>query len=97
MDIVKKLEKLIKQEGFTQYKLSKACGLSQSTLANIFRRNTIPSILTLQIICDGLGITLAQFFTEDEDTVKLTPELKNLFEQWKALSHEQKNLIYNIL
>lgn len=69
---------------------SKECGLSESTLANIFRRNTVPSISTLEAICSGFGITLSQFFA-DGDMVEMTPELKELFDNWVTLTPSQKN------
>ena len=71
MDVHKRLRQLLNERGWTEYRLSKKCGLSESTLANIFRRNTMPSITTLEAICNGFGITLSQFFAE------LTPEQKN--------------------
>lgn len=84
------------ERGWTEYRLSKKCGLSESTLANIFRRNTMPSITTLEAICNGFGITLSQFFAEDE-MVELTPELKNLFDKWISLTQEQKNAVYHMI
>ena len=47
MDVHARLRQLLQERGWTEYKLSKKCGLSDSTLANIFRRNTTPSIATL--------------------------------------------------
>ena len=44
MDTNQRLRRLLDERGWTEYKLSKVCGLSQSTLANIFKRNTVPSI-----------------------------------------------------
>ena len=41
------------------------------------------------MICHGYGITLSQFFAEGE-MVELTPELKELFDSWAALTPEQK-------
>lgn len=96
MDVHKRLRQLLNERGWTEYRLSKKCGLSESTLANIFRRNTMPSITTLEAICNGFGITLSQFFAED-DMVELTPELKNLFDKWISLTPEQKNAIYNMV
>ena len=69
--------------------MARRCGLSDATIANIFRRNTVPSISTLEAICRGYGITLSQFFAEGE-MVELTPELKELFESWAALTPAQK-------
>lgn len=96
MDVHKRLRQLLNERGWTEYRLSKKCGLSESTLANIFRRNTMPSITTLEAICNGFGITLSQFFAED-DMVELTPELKNLFDKWISLTPEQKNAVYSMV
>ena len=49
----------------------------------------MPSVPTLEAICRGYGITLSQFFAEGE-MVELTPELKDLFDSWTALTPEQK-------
>ena len=56
------LRQLLKERGWTEYKLSKKCGLSESTLANIFRRNTTPSIATLEAICRGLELRCRNSF-----------------------------------
>ena len=89
MDIHMKLQQLLDERGWTKYQLARRCGLSDATIANIFRRNTMPSIPTLETICTGFGITLSQFFAEEE-MVELTPELKELFESWTSLTPEQK-------
>lgn len=86
----------MEDRGWTKYKLSKECGLSESTLANIFRRNVEPSIATLEAICKGFGITLSQFFA-DSDMVELSPELKELFNEWVSLTPEQKSALLQLL
>lgn len=96
MDIHAKLKLLLKERGWTEYKLAKASGLSESTIANVFRRNATPSFSTLEAICEGLGITLSQFFAENE-MVELTPELKELFDGWRPLTAEQKKAVLQML
>lgn len=86
----------MEDRGWTKYRLSKECGLSESTLANIFRRNVEPSIATLEAICRGFGITLSQFFA-DGDMVELSPELKELFDEWVSLTPEQKASLLQLL
>ena len=66
MDVIKRIEDLMKERNWTDYKLSKKSGLSSSTIANMRRRNTIPSIPTLETICEAFGISLAQFFQKWE-------------------------------
>ena len=89
MDINARLRQMHNDRGWTEYKLAKVCGLNQSTIANIYRRNSVPSISTLETICRGFGITLSQFFADGE-MVELTPELKELFNNWVNLTPEQK-------
>ncbi len=89
MDTHKRLRQLLAARGWTEYRLAKNCGLSESTIANIYRRNSVPSVATLEAICKGFGITMSQFFAEGE-MVELTPELKELFDNWVNLTPEQK-------
>ena len=96
MDTHERLRQLLKERGWSEYKLAKRCGLSESTVANIFRRNTVPSIATLETICSGFGITMSQFFAEG-DMVEITPELKELFENWVNLTPEQKKAANQML
>lgn len=85
MDVIKRIDALMKERNWTNYKLSIESGLSTSTLANIHRRNTTPSIATLESICSAFGITLSQFFTEDSYTVQLNNEQRDLFRRWVSL------------
>ena len=96
MDSHERLRQLLNERGWSEYKLAKRCGLSESTVANIFRRNTVPSIATLETICSGFGITMSQFFAEG-DMVEITPELKELFENWVNLTPEQKKAANQML
>ena len=48
-------------------KLANICGLPPSSVKHIlYGKSQNPKILTVKMICDGLGITLAQFFDTDE-------------------------------
>ena len=89
METRERIRELMKERGWSEYRLAIASGLSQSTIANIFSRHTTPSVATLEAICQGFGITLAQFFAEGE-MVELTPELKEMFDAWVSLTPEQK-------
>ena len=97
MDVIKRIDMLMQERNWSDYKLSAESGLSSSTIANIHRRNTVPSISTLESICSAFGITLAQFFTENSNTVQLNTEQQDLFNQWIALTDNQKDLIYQLI
>ena len=97
MDVIQRIDTLMKERNWSDYKLSAQSGLSSSTIANIHRRNTIPSISTLESICSAFGITLAQFFMEDGCTVQLNSEQWELFNRWVSLTDNQKELIYRLI
>lgn len=98
MDVNDKLRKMLNNRGWTEYKMSKYSGLSESTIGNIFSRNTVPSIATLESICKAFGITLSQFFADDDgELIELNDELKELFNDWKTLSKEQKEAVSQLL
>ena len=96
LNTLERLRQLLTERGWTEYRLSKECGLSQSTIGNIFRRNTTPSLETLSIICSAFGLTLSQFFADGE-VVELTPDLRELFSCWVSLSPEQKSALLSLL
>ena len=55
---------LCQQNNITLNKLSTICGITQSTLNNIISgRNVTTTVSTIKKICDGLEITILDFFT----------------------------------
>ncbi len=96
MDAKTRIKELMDARGWTIYELSKRSGLSQTTLSNMWKRNTEPTIPSLRALCSGFGITLSQFFAEG-DMVELTPEQKAFFTRWAALSTEQKEILMNLV
>jgi transcriptional regulator with XRE-family HTH domain len=91
-----RIKQFMNERNWTEYRLAKESKLSQSTIANLFKRNTIPGVTTLESICNGFGITLAQFFNEGNN-VELTHEQKILFDKWVTLTGEQKQLLLELI
>lgn len=57
---------LCEENGITVNKLSTVCGITQSTLSNITSgRNNSATVSTIKKICDGLGLTIQDFFNAD--------------------------------
>ena len=94
MDVIDRLREMMKDRGWSEYRLAKEAQLSQSTITNIFHRDTIPSIPTLKIICDAFGITLSQFFDEDRSIPVSQVEIMN---DWSGLTSEQQVLVREII
>ena len=96
LDTKARITELMIRHGWSEYRLAKESGLSQSTISNMFSRNTMPSISTLEVICDAFGLTLAQFFSEGEQA-ELTDEQRLLFSKWRTLTAEQKELLLKLM
>jgi len=96
MDTKSRIKELMDERGWTIYELSKRSGLAQTTIANMWKRNTEPTIPSLRALCSGFGITLSQFFAEG-DMVELTPDQKLFFARWAALTVEQKEMLMNLV
>lgn len=96
MDVSQKIKILTKEKGWSEYRLVKESNLPPSTIANIFHRNTTPSISTLEALCNTFGITLSQFFSDGE-MVALSPEQALLLKQWGCLSPQQRHLLSELM
>ncbi len=97
MDVLKRIAQLRDERGWSNYKLAKATGISQTTIGHMFTRNTQPSIATLESICNGLGITLSQFFSDESSMVTLNDEQKELLGRWGTITPEQKSALLELL
>ena len=56
--LIDSIVKLRKEKGWTQKQLSSACGLTQSVVARIESKKSVPTIATLYRIVDALGASL---------------------------------------
>lgn len=63
---VDRVYQLINDNGMTMTKLCETCGLNRSTIANQRSRKGQLSLDTIELICQGLGISLSEFFAEDK-------------------------------
>ena len=97
MDIIKRIDELRIERGWTVYKLSLESGVSQSTLATIQQRNTPPKIEILQNLCEAFGITLSQFFLEDENIEVLTEKEKELITAYRRLPESKQKALFNLI
>lgn len=62
----KKIIKICKEKNISINKLATMCCLTQSTVQNIVECNSSnPKLLTVVRICDGLGISLKDFFDDE--------------------------------
>lgn len=97
MNIANRIDILLKQRGWTAYRLAQEADIPQSTLSNIFNRPYEPTVSTLEVICKGFGITLSEFFAESGASIGLTEEQREMLDQWGKLTKEQRALLLDFL
>lgn len=96
MNVPARIKELASDRGWTEYRLVKESGLAASTIANIYHRNTVPSVPTIEILCKAFGITLSQFFSTD-DVISLSEEQTVLLKAWSSISEEQRASVLQLL
>ena len=97
MDIIDKIHYLRKERGWSVNNLAMEAELTQSTLSSMLGRNTPPKIDTLQSICSAFGITLAQFFLEDEEADILTSKEKELLISYRKLPQNKQIALLSLI
>ena len=95
MDVKERLQQLMDERGWTIYRTAKEADIPWSTVRNLFKRNAEPSIVTLEAICKGMGMTLPQFFDID-NKMGLTDEQQQLIQQWSKLNDHDRALIIEL-
>ena len=74
--VVKRIYELCEERNITPNALSYLAGISQSTVKSIPNgESKNPGIVTLKKICDGLDITIVDFF-DTEDYYELEQKIK---------------------
>src|SRR5699024_9224310 len=88
---------LLEERGWSVYRLAQEAGVPQSTLANLLLRNNMPTVPTLERICQALCITMAEFFSQHPTLPPHSELTTQLLEEWAALSPAQKRLVLELV
>lgn len=97
MSIQERIKQLMRTRGWTEYRLAKEANLPQSTISHLFKRNNAPTYPTIEAICCAFGVTVAQFFADEGESVVLTADQMELLILWGALAEDQRQIVKNIM
>ena len=90
-DVIGRINELCKARSWTYYRLAKESGIPYSTLNTMLHKTYVPTVPSLMKLCDGFGISIAQFFPDQDETVLLTKKQKECLAQWNRLdTHSQE-------
>ena len=88
LDIGDRVRKIREGKGVTQKVLAQSVGLSREFINRVESGQHSPNVEAVRKICDFLGVTLSEFFADDQTV--LQPELRRLFEVAKTLNPDQR-------
>lgn len=98
--IVERIEQLMVEKGITKYQLKENVDIS--TTIYQWKKNTtrdkdrMPSLRSIEKICNYLGVSLSYFFAfDDESQLKIKQE--EILKSMQGLSHEQVILLEQII
>lgn len=98
MNVLEKITKYRLERNWTEYQLAEKSGLPQSTISSWYRKNQIPTIPSLEKICDAFHITLAQFFSDENlEIIQVTKKQSDLIHEWNKLEENQQLAVLELL
>ena len=96
-DVLSAITEYRLERGWSEYQLAERSGLPQSTISSWYRKDIVPTVPSLEKICDAFGITLSQLFATDGNPVTLTAKQKELLERWDRLDEEQQKIVFQLI
>ena len=96
-DVLSAITEYRLERGWSEYQLAERSGLPQSTISSWYRKDIVPTVPSLEKICDAFGITLSQLFATDGNPVTLTARQKELLDRWDRLDEEQQKIVFQLI
>ena len=97
MNVLHKIERMRMERNWSEYQLAEKAGLPQSTISSWYRKNILPTIPSLEKICNAFGITLSVLLTEEKDLVELSSTDKQFLEAIYKLDISQREALLQFL
>ena len=93
---INKIRSLQGERNWSDYKLAQEADIPVATLSSLFQRGNPPKLDTLPSICNAFGLTLAQFFLEDEQIEVLSETEKEMLQVFRRLSQKQQKALVSV-
>lgn len=91
--VIRRIDELCKVNGLSRYRLGQLTGIAQSSLSTMMNGKTLPSLGTLDRLCEGLGISIFDFFNFDTKKVTVKSQEHIMMQYWNRLDDKQKSML----
>ena len=97
LEIARRFEQLCEERGTTPYKIGRYSGLSSSTVSYFLAGKTFPRIDTVMILCNQLGVTVADIFDERERVEVTAQDEEMVLHTYRNLPEGKKKAFLKLL
>lgn len=94
---IRRIQELCSERSISTYRLAQLSGIPKNTMNNMIAEDRIPTLPTIEKICSGLNITLAQFFTSEEIYPVRTEEQEKFMLLWESLNPGNQDMALKYL
>ena len=100
-DVLSKIKEILDTREWSLYRLAKESGIPYSSLTSLYQNNNQPTLATLEKLCNGLHITLGEFFSDEPPYREIEKSFEEdeleLLEEYRKLKRGNKKLLLEIL
>lgn len=98
INVLERITELREQKQWTEYQLAEKSGLTQSTISSWYRKNVLPTLPSLERICNAYGISISQFFDDKtSERSVISSKQKQLLDVVAKLDNEQYDALIRFL
>lgn len=90
-NVADRVLELCKARSWSLYRLAHEADMPYSSLSTVLYKTASPSLVSIEKICDGFGITLSQFFSKENELAKLTVDERECLSRWAQIVQRTKN------
>lgn len=91
--ILRKIEDMQEERGWTKYRLAKESKIKSSTLTTMFSRRATISVENITRICRAFGISRGAFWTSVDGGDNRMIEEEQFVEFWRNLTDRERRLL----
>lgn len=95
VNILNRIEELRKEKNWTRNELAQNAGLSSGMIYQWYNSPRIPSLKTVEELCQALDISLSFFFA-DNQSEKITAKQNKLMQVARKLSEKQIDTLIDV-
>ncbi len=84
INVLARISQFKERRGWTLWKLAEPSGVDQTANPAWYKKGRSPSVASLEKICEAFGVTISQFFAEENSSVVFTTDQREMMNPWCA-------------